>query len=233
MTKKLYRSEERGKSDLGWLQSRFSFSFADYYDPNKMGFGKLRVLNDDVIAPSKGFGTHPHRNMEIISIITSGALAHKDSMGTSGVIRPGEVQVISAGSGVMHSEYNHLQDDDTKLFQIWIETNKQNVTPRYDQKAFDIENNNQTLVVSGDQDNDALLIHQDAKIWLVKLDKNKEIEFKINPNKGLFIFVIEGEVESLEEILSKRDAMGVSELEKIIIKSNIDSYFMVIDVPIS
>ncbi|MEK6918339.1 MAG: pirin family protein [Nanoarchaeota archaeon] len=141
MKKEIHKAETRGKSDISWLHSRFSFSFANYHNPNKMGFGKLRVLNDDVIEPSKGFGSHPHDNMEIITILTEGELIHKDSTGVEEVLAPGKIQVMSAGSGIVHSEYNNSKTDKLKLFQIWIDAKKQDIKPSHDKKTFNLNKN--------------------------------------------------------------------------------------------
>jgi len=161
----IQRSEQRGKSELSWLHSRFSFNFANYYNPNRTGFGKLLVLNDDIIEPGTGFGEHSHDNMEIISIATEGELSHKDSTGAEEVIKPGELQVMSAGSGMTHSEYNHSKTKPAKFFQIWIESNKPEMKPRHKKKVFKLQKNKLQLVISPKD------IYQDASIYLGKFDK--------------------------------------------------------------
>ena len=230
MKKEIYRNNERGSSNLNWLKSKFSFSFANYYNPNKMGFGALRVLNDDIISPGKGFGDHPHDNMEIITIVTEGELEHKDNVGGKSVIKAGDVQVMSAGSGIVHSEFNHSKTKEVKLFQLWIESKKEDIEPRYDQKKFDIGKNNLTLVVSGEKSKNNLYIHQDAKILLGKFEK-KEVEYNFNKNNGVYVFVIDGSLIVNNEKLEERDAIGITKTNKIEIKTDSKSYFMVIEVP--
>jgi len=171
----IHRAGERGHADHGWLNAHHSFSFAGWYDPSKIHFGMLRVLNDDIVAPGEGFGMHPHNDMEIITIILRGALEHKDSMGNGSVIRPGDVQVMSAGTGVMHSEFNPSKDEEVNLFQLWIFPKEKGITPRYDQKSFDASErkNKVQRVASGYQENGELYIHQDAAISLAHLEKGK------------------------------------------------------------
>ena len=185
MKKKIYPSDSRGQADHDWLQSRFSFSFADYNNPKRMGFGVLRVLNDDTIAPGKGFGMHSHSNMEIITITLKGELAHKDDTGSEEVIVPGQIQVMSAGTGITHSEYNHSKEKELTLFQIWIETNKQNVEPRHETKTLNLEKNKLVKVVSGDKDSNTLFIYQDASIWLEKFDKNSIIQLLLRHHNSI------------------------------------------------
>src|SRR3989344_9226327 len=186
-----HKAELRGKGDAGWLHSRFSFSFSDYYNPKRMGFGKLRVLNDDIIEPGQGFGAHSHANMEIITIVTEGELEHKDSTGVKEVIKTGEIQVMSAGKGIIHSEYNHSTQKQVKLFQIWIETKKKNLPPRHDKKTYQLPKNELTTVVSEIQKDNLLSINQNAKISLGKFEVEKKLEYAISENNGVFIFVIE------------------------------------------
>ena len=193
MIKELHKSTDRGIGDLAWLKSRFSFSFARYYNPDRRGYGKIRVLNDDIIEPDRGFGMHPHEDMEIITIVTKGVLEHKDNTGNSGLLRSGEVQVMSAGSGIMHSEINHSKTDRLELFQIWIETKEKGIDPGYDQREVVIRDNKLELVVSGDKNDDRLYIHQDAKISLGRFEKGESFEYEVgNGKNGVFIFVIEG-----------------------------------------
>src|SRR6202012_3248065 len=171
-----YPANERGTNDIGWLKAKFSFSFANHYDPNRMNFGVLRVLNDDIIAAGRGFGTHPHDNMEIITIPLLGALEHKDSMGNGGVINAGDVQVMSAGTGVYHSEFNHSHTEDANTLQIWVFPNKRNVEPRYDQKSFNDKltlNEFTTLVAPEGTAGDALWIHQDATFSIGEFEAGK------------------------------------------------------------
>jgi len=232
----IYPKDSRGKSELGWLHSRFSFSFANYYNPENMGFGLLRVLNDDTVEPGTGFGTHPHDNMEIITIILDGALEHKDSMGTGSVIRNGEVQVMSAGIGITHSEMNPSQTDKVSLLQLWIFPRERNLKPRYDQKKYPIEERKNILktVVSGFNTEDALYIHQDAAITLGHIEKGKELNYKnIKPGNGYYLFVISGKINLLDKELNERDAIGISGVEQFSIKAAEESRFVVIEVPMN
>jgi len=228
MKKEIYKAESRGKADHGWLHSRFSFSFADYHDPNRMGFGKLRVLNDDVIAPDKGFGMHPHDNMEIVTIILQGALEHEDNMGNKGIIKRGEVQRISAGSGITHSEVNASKNK-TKMLQIWVETKERNIKPSYDQNKYEVKNNEIKTIVSGKKIKNTLYIHQDAYFSIGKFDKNKSLEYKLK-TKMAYIFVIEGNLEIEGNPLSRRDAIGISETDKINITAKEKSEFLIIEI---
>jgi len=223
MKKEIYKAEDRGNADHGWLQSRFSFSFADYHDPNRMGFGKLRVLNDDIIAPDSGFGMHPHDNMEIVTIILQGALEHEDNMGNKSIIKKGEVQRISAGSGITHSEVNASKEK-TKMLQIWIETKKQNIKPSYEQTKYEIKFNEIKTIVSGKKIKNTLFIHQDAYFSIGKFKKNRSLEYKLK-TKMAYIFVIEGNIEIEGNPLSRRDAIGIKETDKINITANENSEF--------
>jgi quercetin 2,3-dioxygenase len=236
MKKIIYREESRGKSELGWLHSRFSFSFAKYYDPDKMGFGLLRVLNDDIVEPGSGFGTHPHQNMEIITIILEGTLQHKDNMGSGSIIGEGEVQVMSAGTGVTHSEINPSSDEKVNLFQIWIFPKEQNITPRYDQKKFTLEErkNNLQTVASGFKTNGALYIHQNAAITLGNIENGKKIKYKnFKPGNGSYLLVIKGKINLLGEELSTRDAIGIWEENQIEISAEDDTDLIIVEVPMN
>jgi quercetin 2,3-dioxygenase len=236
MKKIIYRAESRGKSELGWLHSRFSFSFAKYYDPDKMGFGLLRVLNDDIVEPGSGFGTHPHQNMEIITIILEGTLQHKDNMGSGSIIGEGEVQVMSAGTGVTHSEINPSSDEKVNLFQIWIFPKEQNITPRYDQKKFTLEErkNNLQTVASGFKTNGALYIHQNAAITLGNIENGKKIKYKnFKPGNGSYLLVIKGKINLLGEELSTRDAIGIWEENQIEISAEDDTDLIIVEVPMN
>jgi len=233
MTLKIHRSEERGKSELDWLQSRFSFSFDRYYNPERKGFGKLLVLNDDIIAPKKGFGAHSHDNMEIITIPIEGELIHRDSTGVEEIILPKEIQVMSAGSGIVHSEYNNSNEKALKLFQIWIETKEINIIPRHNKKRFELNDNSITLVVSGKREKDTLYIHQNAKISLGKLEKDHKIDYSSDKNQGTFIFIISGSLEIEDNLLNERDSIEITELDKLNITSLKDSYFIIIEVPLN
>lgn len=236
MSKTIYHAANtRGHADHGWLNAHHSFSFAGYYDPSRIHFGALRVLNDDIVAGGMGFGAHPHDNMEIITIPLAGSLAHKDSMGHAEAIHPGEVQVMSAGTGVQHSEYNHNRDQEVNLLQIWIFPNKKNVQPRYDQRTFDEaarKNAWQTLVSPMDTDDDGLKIYQDAWIYRTDLQNGKSISHTLrNEHNGLYIFVIAGDITVEGQQLHKRDALGVTEANNITISAGADSDVLMLEVP--
>lgn len=235
----IHRADSRGFANHGWLQANHSFSFANYHNPEKVHFGALRVLNDDVIAPKMGFGTHPHHNMEIITIPLKGVLKHRDNMQDKWQpVLPGEVQVMSAGTGVQHSEINGSADEHLSLFQIWIMPNKQNVKPRYDQKTFselDRKNKLQTLVTSIDEDVEgSLKIHQDAMISRIDLDKDKSFNYQLNSeNHGVYVMAIHGNISINDHELETRDAIGISETSAFEIKANEDSALLFIEVPMN
>lgn len=235
MNKIIYRAEDRGKANHGWLDTKFSFSFADYYDPQKINFGMLRVLNDDTIAPGMGFGTHPHNNMEIITIVLDGELEHRDSMGTGSVIHKDEVQVMSAGSGITHSEYNHSDSVPLNLLQLWIFPKEKNIKPRYDQKHFPRAQRLNKLItaVSGFAEEGSLYIHQDAEIKLGNFEKGKIINYSLRANSGIYLFLINGRIEVLNESLFKRDAIGIYDTDEIEIKIAENSEFIIIEVPMN
>ncbi|MFP4529205.1 MAG: pirin family protein [Candidatus Kapaibacterium sp.] len=234
MKKIIHHADERGKGDYGWLKTRYSFSFARYYDPERMGFGALRVLNDDRIAPGAGFDTHPHDNMEIITVPLSGSLRHSDSSGEGGVLTSGEVQAMSAGSGIYHSESNASEDDWLTLLQIWIQPARRNVDPRYAQKKFpadERQNLFQTLA-SPNPDDDALLINQNAWVRRASIDAGKSLTYEIRAEEnGAYMFVISGDCEIAGEKLSDRDAIGISEAREFTIKAGSDCDIIVFDVP--
>lgn len=228
---------ERGHADHGWLNAHHSFSFAGWYDPSKIHFGALRVLNDDIVKGGTGFGKHPHDNMEIITIILDGTLAHKDSMGHEQTIVPGEVQVMSAGTGVFHSEYNHDRHSSVNVLQTWIFPSRKGVQPRYDQRAFDEAeraNKLQMLVSPIENDDPGLKIHQDAWIYRTKLDAGHSVSHKLHtPGHGAYIFVIEGSVTVAGQHLGKRDAMGISEADGFDIQAAEGSDVIVFEVPMA
>ena len=234
----LHKAENRGFANHGWLQANHSFSFANYFDKDKVQFGALRVLNDDVIAPKMGFGTHPHDNMEIITIPLSGVLKHRDNMHQNWQqVLPGEVQVMSAGTGVQHSEINGSPTEHLGLFQIWIIPNKQSVEPRYGQKTFPEaarKNKLQTLVTSIDENHEeSLKIHQDAIISRIDLDEGKTFEYQLkSKNHGVYLMTIFGKVTVENQNLEARDAMGISETELFSITANQDSGLLFIEVPL-
>ncbi|MEW6469982.1 MAG: pirin family protein [Bacteroidota bacterium] len=229
-------AKERGHADHGWLNAWHSFSFAGWYDPSKVHFGMLRVLNDDTVAPGMGFGMHPHDNMEIVTIPLEGVLEHKDNMGSHGVIRRNEVQVMSAGTGVYHSEFNHSKSEPVKLFQCWVFPREKGVTPRYDQKLFDPagrKNKFQTLVAP-DKGGENLWLHQDTVFSMADMDEGKSLEYKINfKGNGAYIMLVEGEVEIDGRKLGKRDAIGVWETDRFDIKALKNSEVLVIEVPMN
>ena len=236
MKKVFHPASSRGAADHGWLQAKHSFSFANYYNSERVQFGALRVLNDDIIAPGMGFGTHPHDNMEIITIPLEGALEHKDSMDNIGVIETDEIQVMSAGSGVYHSEYNKNKDQSVSLLQIWVFPNKKNVTPRYDQKNIkDLKKVNSFYpIVTPDQNGPGMWIHQDAWFHLGEFDKETRINYNINKKgNGVYAFLIEGSVQIDGESLEKRDALGIWDTEKFELLANQNSRVLLIEVPLN
>lgn len=231
----LHRAETRGGGEYGWLKTRYSFSFSDWYNPSRMGFGALRVINDDTVEEGKGFPTHSHNNMEIISIVTEGVIAHKDSMGSVGTVSPGEVQVMSAGSGVQHSEYNGGKGD-LKLFQIWITSDARNVAPRYDQRKFELNESGQTLLVAPIEKKEshegALNIHQDAYITRLTPGAGSSLKYTLkNKEHGVYFFVIDGEVEIEGEKLRSRDAIGVEYVESVTLGTTGKVDVLAIEVP--
>ncbi len=237
MKTEIHRAESRGFADHGWLKSNHSFSFASYHNPERMGFGLLRVLNDDVVEPTRGFDTHPHQNMEIVSIPLSGSLRHKDSEGNKTVIRKDDVQLMSAGTGVLHSEFNDSDQDLVNFLQIWILPEKLEIRPRYDQGEFsEKERKNQLqLVVSPlDKDADGIKINQQAYFSLLDLDKEHGLSYKLyHPDHGVYLFVIEGSVQIDHENLKTRDAIGIHESSSFEISASIDSKLLFIEVPMS
>lgn len=235
MKKIIHGAASRGYANHGWLKSHHSFSFAGYHNPDRMNFGALRVFNDDVVQPKMGFGTHPHTNMEIISIPLSGALSHKDSMNNKRAITTEEVQAMSAGTGLTHSEFNDSATEEVNFFQLWIIPQEQNVEPRYEQQRFDPKerkNKFQVLVDSIDSSNDtSLKIHQDAKISRIALDQNKEAEYTLkSANHGVYIMNIDGKIRVGSEDLKKRDAIGIWRTDKIKVQAEEQSDILVVEV---
>ena len=228
-----HSASERGVAEHGWLQSRFSFSFADYYDAKKMGFGLLRVINDDIIEPAEGFGMHPHMNMEIVTIPLEGELEHKDNTGGGGVITPGEVQIMSAGTGIRHSEFNASATTPVKLLQLWVFPLKEDITPRYDQKRFEPGKFHNTIgsVVAPD-DASALWINQNAWFSLSNLEENTNITYTThNANSGVYCFLIEGEIFAADIKLMKRDALGVCDTGSFEVKAVSAARVLFVEVP--
>ncbi len=236
MKSKLYPSDSRGHADHGWLKTNHTFSFANYQNPERVHFGALRVLNDDWIAAGEGFGKHPHDNMEIITIPFSGAVLHEDSMGNKGVIKPGEIQVMSAGTGIFHSEYNHSKDEALSLFQIWIIPNKKNVTPRYDQITInDLAKKDELYqILSPNKEDQGVWIHQDAWFYMGDLSAESEVAYTLNRlESGVFIQLIEGEIEVEGNTLKGRDALSMTDASTIKIKSKKISRVLVMEVPMN
>lgn len=235
MKKIIHKADSRGNANHGWLQSKHTFSFATYQNSERMNFGMLRVLNDDIVQPKMGFGTHPHRDMEIISIPISGALSHKDSMQNQRSIEVGEVQVMSAGTGLTHSEFNDSRTDEVNFLQLWIIPEEVGVTPYYDQKLFDAtgrKNQFQTLVSPrSNQIEGSLPIHQQGYIEMIDLDGGKEATYELR--NGAYFFLIDGELEVADETLTKRDAVGITDTNSVTIKANSNSKLIVIDVPMN
>lgn len=232
----IHRANTRGYVNHGWLKTFHTFSFAGYYDKSRIHFGMLRVLNDDIIEPGEGFGTHPHDNMEIITIPISGSLAHRDSMGHEEVITENEIQVMSAGSGLMHSEYNASNEDAVNLLQIWVFPKEHDIEPRYDQKIFDpfLMKNNILTVVSPEKSDDTLWINQDAYFSLSELDEGKNVEYKINKNgNGVYVFVIKGTVNVNNEELNERDGIGIEKLDSLNVNAKSDSKILFIEIPMT
>lgn len=231
----LHKANTRGHADHGWLNSWHTFSFANYHDPERMHFGVLRVLNDDTVAPAMGFGKHPHDNMEIISIPLEGDLEHQDDTGTKAVIKKGDVQIMSAGTGIAHSEKNKNNDQPVKFLQIWVFPNKKNVQPRYDQKTFSEadKHNKLATVVSPIGTNDGgVQIYQDAWFHLGKLDAGTELAYHLKQkNNGVYAFVLEGDVTINEIVLNRRDGLGLSETEQLNIKADNNAEILLMEVP--
>ena len=237
MKTNVYRAAERGYANFDWLQANYSFSFANYFNPRRQNFGALRVLNDDIIQGGTGFGEHPHQNMEIITIPLEGTLKHKDSMSNTWIpLHTGEVQVMSAGSGIYHSEKNHSSTDFLNLFQIWIIPDQMNVEPGYDQKRFEKEDRQdrlQTLVTSyKDSDESSLKIHQDARISRIDLSKDKNFTYELkSENHGVYLMLINGKIDLGGEVMERRDAIGISETPSFEIKASQDAEILMIEVP--
>ena len=234
MKKIIHRADSRGYFDYGWLKTYHTFSFSSYYDPERVNFGMLRVLNDDTIEGGQGFGTHPHNDMEIVTIPLEGALAHKDSTGSEGVIYPDEIQVMSAGTGIRHSEFNHLTDGTTKILQLWVFPDKKGHKPRYHQRFFNSEERKNKLqfIVTPEKKDDNLWLNQDSYFALTDLGKDKSINYNIHTKEnGVYLFIIEGKISIGDDTLSKRDGIGIWETDNIKVTANENSKLLLIEVP--
>jgi quercetin 2,3-dioxygenase len=238
MTTQLIKSSDRGYADHGWLKSFHSFSFADYYDPTRMGFGPLRVINEDKIAPGTGFGTHGHRDMEIISYVLSGELAHKDSMGNgekgganAGVIRPGDVQRMSAGTGVLHSEFNHAKDQTTHFLQIWIQPDSRGIAPSYEQKHFDADSKRGKLrlVAANDGAEGAVTIHADARLYAGLFDGSETAELDLAPGRIAYVHLVRGALTANGQDLTAGDALQLRETSRLALTAGKDAEVLVFD----
>ena len=234
MNKVFFSADTRGRADHGWLNANYSFSFGNYFNRDRMNFGALRVLNDDTISPGKGFGSHPHENMEIITIPLKGDLEHKDSIGNSGIINEGEIQVMSAGSGIFHSEFNKNSDKSINLLQLWVLPKRENVEPRYDQCSIQglRKLNSFYMVLSPHPEDNVMWIHQDAWFHLGDFDKVTSIDYELKrEGNGVYIFVIEGNFNVSNQKLNKRDALGVWNTDIISFKAQPNSRVLLVEVP--
>jgi quercetin 2,3-dioxygenase len=234
MASMIYKAEDRGKADYGWLKANYSFSFGAYHNPENMHFGLLRVLNDDEVAPGEGFGTHPHDNMEIITIPLEGSLEHKDSMGNGSIVKAGEIQVMSAGKGLTHSEFNPSKEQKLKLLQIWIFPKERNIDPRYGQMSYDLESNKNKFinVIAPNKEEGKLSVHQDVWFSLGSFEKGAKASISINkPGNGFYLFLIDGEIIANGERIFKRDAMAVSDENTINIEVQEPSKILVMEIP--
>lgn len=232
----LHKAATRGNANHGWLQSYHTFSFANYYNPERMHFGVLRVLNDDTVSAGMGFGTHPHDNMEIISIPLEGDLEHKDSMGNVAVIRNGDIQVMSAGTGITHSEYNKNSDKTVKFLQIWVFPNQRNVKPRYDQITLKKEDRKNKLqqILSPNVDDDGVWIHQNAWFHLTDMDATTELSYALkNSSNGVYAFVLSGDVTINGNKLNQRDGLGIWNTEALKLKADTNAEVLLMEVPMN
>ncbi len=232
----LHKANSRGHANHGWLDSYHSFSFGAYHNPDRMHFGALRVLNDDTVAPGRGFGTHPHQNMEIISIPLEGDLKHMDSMGNTAVIRQGDIQVLSAGTGITHSEYNKNQDQEVKFLQIWIFPNQKDVAPRYDQVSIRelAQKNSFYQILSPNPEDNGVWIHQQAWFHMGDLDREKTAAYQLKDNgNGVYLFVLEGNVSVNGQLLQPKDGLGLWETPQVEVTAQDDSRVLLMEVPMN
>lgn len=234
MTNIFHPAPERGHVDFGWLNSYHSFSFGNWYDRDKVHFGALRVLNDDVVKGGNGFDTHPHENMEIISIPLKGTLAHRDSTGTEGILSAGDVQIMSAGAGIRHSEYNASHFDPVNFLQIWIFPKQLNIRPRHEKRSFDPSGriNQWQVVVSARPGDSGLYIYQDARLALTRLEAGRELEYEVAfKDNGVYVFVLTGQVTIGDATLSERDGLGIVGADQFVVRAEADAEVLAIDVP--
>jgi redox-sensitive bicupin YhaK (pirin superfamily) len=232
----LHKADTRGDANHGWLHSKHTFSFANYYNPERIHFGALRVLNDDTVAGGKGFGTHPHDNMEINSIPLEGDLEHKDNMGNVAVIKNGEIQVMSAGTGIQHSEYNKNKETAVKFLQIWVFPNKKNVTPRYDQITLQLEDRKNKLqqILSPNANDTGVWIHQNAWFHLANFDKGTSVEYKFKAKgNGLYVFNLKGDLKIDDQVINTRDGLGIWDAATVQITAETDAEFLLMEVPMA
>ncbi len=232
---KIYRAEERHSGDLGWLKYTFSFSFAEYNDPENISFGPLRVFNDDVIQPTKGFGTHPHRDMEIVTFVLKGELKHEDNTGGKEILRPGEVQRMTAGTGILHSEVNSSEEEETNTLQLWILPREHGLPPSYEQKAYDQQAmKNQLLPVVSSHPNldHTVFINQDLTIYVSELGPGQKLTYSQEQGRKIYLFLIEGDLSLNQELkLNRRDTARMSEVTNLELTSDQSAFFMLIDLP--
>lgn len=235
MQKTIHSASTRGYADHGWLRTYHTFSFAGYYNPERMHFGALRVLNDDTVAPGEGFGTHPHDNMEIVTIPLAGSLMHGDSMGNMQLLRPGEIQVMTAGTGILHSEFNASDTEAVQFLQIWVLTDSPGHTPRYDQCELAPAHRNALRVIvapEGCGSERVGWIHQSAWFCTLDLDRDHVTPYRLNiPGQGVYVFVIEGKIEAADELLDARDGMGVWQTDELLLKGVERASVLLIEVP--
>ncbi|UZO79579.1 pirin family protein [Aquimarina sp. ERC-38] len=233
----LHKADTRGDANHGWLHSKHTFSFANYHDPQRMNFGVLRVLNDDTVAEKRGFGTHPHQDMEIISIPLEGDLRHEDNMGNQTIIRSGDVQVMSAGTGVMHSEYNAKEDAPVKFLQIWVFPNTKGVEPRYDQITLNKEDRKNKLqqILSPDPEDDGVWIYQNAWFYMTDLNKDSSVTYTLQKpeENGVYVFVLKGNATVNEQPLATRDGFGIYDVSTLSIKADTEAELLLMEVPMS
>ncbi|WP_434053408.1 MAG: pirin family protein [Roseibium sp.] len=224
-------SDARGDADFGWLKSKHTFSFGSYFDPNHIGFGALRVINEDRVAPSGGFPTHPHQNMEIVSYVVSGGLEHKDSLGTGSVIRPGDLQRMSAGTGVRHSEYNHSNTDPVHFLQIWIVPEADGLAPSYEQKAFPEGERQDTLRLIGSRDGreGSVVIHQDVDLYASLLSADKSVAFEIEPGRKVWLQIVKGKISVNGQALTAGDGFGLLDAGAINLAAQENAEFLLFD----